>query len=398
MTRVALAAARVATPTVLHEPGWVVIDGATIVDVGSGAPPDGVTVVDLGDRTLTPGFVDVHVHGGDGAQVNGEIADEVTEAVGEMARFHAQHGTTALVATTVSDTRARLLQAVTGVARAVGTFPGGAHVLGTHLEGPWISPNRRGAHDDSYLRPPDPAELRDLLDASQGTLRMVTLAPELPGAEETIELLTSAGVIASVGHTDADLETTRRAIHRGARHVTHLFNAMPGIHHREPGPVVAALGDPGVSVEIVADGHHVHPDVLGLVGRLIPDRLVAVTDAGAATGLEPGSHHLGDREVDVHDGRVTLADDPSTLAGSVLTLDRAVGVLTRHAGLPLTTALTAATRSPARVVGAATKGELRAGADADLVVLGPDLAAAATMVEGRVVHDADGLFAEVVDA
>ena len=381
MSRVVLGAARVATPAVLHAPGWLVLEGTEVVDCGAGPMPG--PGVDLGDRTLAPGFVDVHVHGGDGAQVHGDSTDEVADAVATLAAFHARHGTTALVATTVTDTPEQLRTAVAGVARSA--------VLGSHLEGPWLSPARRGAHDPALLRAPDVDELRALIDASEGTLRMVTVAPELPGADALVRAAVDAGVVVSVGHTDADLATVRRAFDLGARHVTHLFNGMPGLHHRDPGPVAAALEDPRVSVEVIADGRHVHPAVLGLVGRLLPDRLVAVTDATAATGLPPGTHRLGSRDVTVEDGRVTLADTPGTLAGSVLTLDRAVALLVREAGLPLPGALAAASLHPARTLGETTKGELRPGADADLVVLSPDLDVEVTVIGGRVVHDPGGL-------
>lgn len=385
MTRVVLSAARLATPAVLHEPGWLVLDGATITDCGGGPPPG--PGVDLGDRTLAPGFVDVHVHGADGAQVNGGSPDEVAEAVTTLATFHARHGTTALVATTVSDTPSRLRASVAGVARSA--------VLGCHLEGPWLSPDRRGAHDPALLRSPDVGELRSLLDAADGTLRIVTVAPELHGADDLIRAAVDAGLLVSIGHTAADLSAVRRAFDLGARHVTHLFNGMPGLHHRDPGPVAAALEDPRVSVEVIADGRHVDPSVLSLVARLLPGRLVAVTDATAATGLPPGSHRLGAREVTVSDGRVTLADDRGTLAGSVLTLDRAVALLVHEADVPLTSALAAASTHPARAVGATGKGELRPGADADLVVLSPGLEAEATVLAGRVVHDPAGLLRSV---
>jgi N-acetylglucosamine-6-phosphate deacetylase len=201
-------------------------------------------------------------------------------------------------------------------------------------------------------------------------------------------------VVMSVGHTEADADTTAAAFAAGARHVTHLGNAMPGIDRRAPGPMAAALADSRVTLEVIADGIHVHPRFLSLLGAVAPDRLVAVTDATAACGMPPGSYRLGVAEVVVDAERVVLADRPGTLAGSVLTMDRAVATLVA-AGVDLATAVTAATATPAGVVSAAGKGHLRPGADADLVVLGDDLVARATVAGGVVASDPDRLLAAV---
>ncbi len=386
-----LRAEEVLTPHQRLRPGWVAVRGARIDAVGSGCPPSGLVVLDLGARVLTPGFVDLHVHGGDGAQVNGATPEEVAASVGTVARCHLRHGTTALLATTVADTPARLTAAVRGVAAAgAHPVPEAAYVLGAHLEGPWVAPGRAGAQDPQALRAPSVSEFAALLDAARGTVRLVTLAPELPGAFDLIRAAAVQGLVVSVGHTEADWETTKRAFDAGARHVTHLFNAMPGVHHRRPGPVVAALDDPRVSVEIIADGIHIHPAVLARVLAAAPDRVTAVTDAMAATGLPPRRYRLGRLDVILEGRRVALAEAPDTLAGSVLTMDRAVKVLV-DAGVGLPAAVTAATATPARVIGEPTRGRLGPGAEADLVVLERDLSVAAVLRAGRPAHDPQGL-------
>ena len=382
----------VATGDALRPGAWVALRDGLIADVGEGPSPAGFgTPVELGERLIVPGFVDVHVHGGGGGQAAGNDPSDVAEQVLRAARFHASHGTTCMVATTVSDTAQRLGATVAGVriAMAAGARDG-AVVAGVHLEGPWLAPNRRGAHDPATLRLPDPAELEDLIDAAGGAVRVLTLAPELERAAAVIAAARAHEVVVSVGHTDATYAQARAAFDAGARHLTHLGNAMRGIDRREPGPIAAALTDERVTVELIADGHHVHPALLALAASAAPDRVVAITDAISATGLPDGEHRLGALAVRVHDGRAVLADRPETLAGSVLTMDRAVATLVA-AGVPPIDAIRAATATPARVLGdELTRGLLAPGARADLVVLDADYAAQATVIGGRVVHDPGG--------
>lgn len=378
-------------------PGWVGVRGAQVDMVGTGPTPPDLTVLDLGDRLLAPGFVDIHVHGGAGAQVNGDSPEQVRRSVATLARFHVRHGTTSLLATTVSDSPERLLAAVRGVTDAAQAYAeGSARVLGVHLEGPWLAAGKAGAQDPSQLRPPTTTELQALLAAGSDTIRLLTIAPELPGARGVIGTAVDAGVVVSVGHTEADEKTVAAAFDAGARHVTHLFNAMPGLHHRRPGPVGAALADARVSVEVIADGVHLHPSVLALVCAAAGGRVVAVTDAMAATGLGPGRYQLGRLDVVVDDGRVILADHEQTLAGSLLTMERAVATLVA-AGVSLPAAIGAATSAPADVIGEHCKGRLERGSDADLVVLTPDLSVAATMVAGRPAYDPDNLLRAAVE-
>jgi N-acetylglucosamine-6-phosphate deacetylase len=385
----------VASADALRPGAWVALRDGLIAGVGEGPAPGGFGVpVELGDLLIAPGFVDVHVHGGAGGQAAGDDPAAVADQVLRAARFHASHGTTCLVATTVSDTADRLRATAAGVRIAMSAGArDGAVVAGVHLEGPWLAPNRRGAHDPATLRLPDPAELQELIDAAGGAVRLLTLAPELEGAPTVIAAATAAGIVVSVGHTDATYAQACAAFDAGARHLTHLGNAMRGIDRREPGPIAAALADQRVTVELIADGHHVHPALLRLAATAAPGRLVAITDAISATGLPDGRHRLGELVVSVCEGRAVLADEPETLAGSVLTMDRAVATLVA-AGVSPIDAIRAATATPARVLGdEQSRGVLAPGARADLVVLDGGYAARATVVGGRVVHDPGGLLA-----
>lgn len=370
------------------ESGSVTIDTAEGVVIAIGREEG--EVIDLAEATIAPGFVDVHVHGGDGAQVNGGEPDEVTTSLEAIARFHARHGTTGFLATTVSDSPSRLLSTVAGIRAEMtrGAISGGARVLGAHLEGPFLSPARLGAQDPDSLRPPDGHELDRLLDAGGGTVRMVTLAPELPGGFELITALVRAGCLVALGHSDADFDTARRAFSAGASHVTHLFNGMAPFHHRAPGLAGAALLEKGVTVEVIADNEHVHPAGIEIAWRATGDRLVAVSDAAPAAGLAEGRYHLGRLPVTISGRRVELADKPGTLAGSSLTMDLAVRNLVA-AGVPFHSALRAAGEVPSRLCG--RSGALEVGEPADLVVLRPDLSVAATVVGGVAVLDEEGI-------
>ena len=250
MTDLVLTGARVMTP--FEEHAWVAIADGRIEAVGDGAPPRAAETRDLAGRTVAPGFVDLHVHGGDGAHfMSGDPA-----ACVRAARFHARHGTTALLATTLTAPREELAAAVAAIAAAAEPL-----ILGTHLEGPWLSEKRRGAQDAASLRPPDREELDAL--AASGTLRMVSLAPELPGALEVIPAIRAAGAVAALAHTDATYDEAMAAIEAGARHAIHTFNGMRPLHHREPGMLGAVLDAPEVTCELIGDGFHVHPAACG---------------------------------------------------------------------------------------------------------------------------------------
>ncbi|MGH3724407.1 MAG: N-acetylglucosamine-6-phosphate deacetylase [Mycobacterium sp.] len=257
------------------------------------------------------GFFDMHVHGGGGASFGGD-----PEGNRIAAEWHRSHGTAGMLASLVTLTPEETLRAVRVLAETAGTET----IAGIHLEGPWLSPRYAGAHDPDLLREPDLAELERLLDAGAGHIRMVTIAPELPGAISAIEVLVSRGVVAAVGHTDATYEQTQQAISTGATVATHLFNAMRPIHHREPGPIPALLEDPGVTIELIADGVHIHPAIYQMVHAAVgPDRIALVTDAMCAAGMPDGAYQLGQLPVTVCSGEARLLD--GTIAGSTASMD-----------------------------------------------------------------------------
>jgi N-acetylglucosamine-6-phosphate deacetylase len=392
MSEVRLRAHRVHTPDESSGPAVLGYDPergiVTSIDPDETQSP---ALHDLRDHLIVPGFVDVHTHGGNGLQVNGEDAGAVAEAVLGIARHLGQHGTTSFLATTVTDSPDRLLATVEGVALAMREQSPGARIAGVHLEGPWLARARLGAQDPTQLRRPDPDELGRLLAAGGGAVRIITLAPELPGAFELIDRGRSAGVVVALGHTDADYETAERAFARGATHVTHLFNAMAPLHHRRPGIVGAALTTPRITLELIADLEHVHPAVLRLVMSTAPERVVAVSDSVPAAGLEAGRHRLGGLDITVSGRRVELADSPATLAGSVLSMGLAVGNLVRIAAVPFADALRAATKTPGSLLAGGPFGRLVPEGPADFAILDLDLGVVATVVRGRAVYDPSGL-------
>ena len=362
-------------------PGWLQTSGTQIVGCGPGAPP-APPDVDLPDAVVVPGFVDIHVHGGGGASyLDGDVAE-----IMRAARFHRGHGTTTTLASLVTAGADDLLTGVAALAEA--TREG--VIAGIHLEGPWLSAVHCGAHDHTQLRDPAPAEIDALLAAGDGTIRMVTLAPERSGSDNAISRLVDAGVVVALGHTDATYQQTRRAIDRGATVGTHLFNAMRPLHHREPGPALALLEDDRVTVELIADGVHVHPAVVQATMRAAgADRVALVTDATAAAGLGDGEFRLGTKLVDVADG-VARVRGTSTIAGSTATMDQLFRTATGVGSDPdaaLRAAVQMTSTTPARALGLAGAGRLLVGADANLVVLDGNLQVSAVMARGSWLAD-----------
>jgi len=401
LTATILTGAKVVTPDGILADASIRIEGDRIAAVGphpelesvtdavgsaagkpAGQPPSGEIRVDLSGRQVVPGYVDLHVHGGGGASYSSGDADEARR----VARFHLAHGTTTSLASLVSASIDDLVRQVTALVPLVqdGT------VAGIHLEGPYISPTRRGAHDPAVLREPSLDELDRLLDASHGTIRMITLAPELPGALPFIEKATARGVVAAIGHTDATYAQTRDGIAAGARVGTHLFNAMRGIHHREPGPIPALIEAPEVIVELINDGVHVHEAVARLVANGVGlDRLALVTDAMAATGIGDGTYRLGSMTVRVESGVARLAGG-GAIAGSTLTMDVALRRSMESVGMPLAAATRAAAAAPSRALGLeAQTGAIALGLRADLLVLNADLTVARVMRAGRWVSSSE---------
>jgi N-acetylglucosamine-6-phosphate deacetylase len=360
----------------LLRPGWIEISQGVVDAIGTGAPHRPADR-DLGAVTVVPGFVDTHLHGGGGANFSIASAAETATAVA----LHRKHGTTTLVASLVTAGPAELLRQVSELA---GDVRAGL-IDGIHLEGPWLSTTRCGAHQPSLMRDPDPAEIDRVLGAAGGAIRMVTLAPERDGALAAVKQIVDAGVVAAVGHTEATYEQTRAAIAAGATVGTHLFNAMRPIDRREPGPIVALLEDDRVTVELITDGVHVDPAIYRHVTRSAgPDRVSLITDAMAAAGMADGEYWLGQLEVTVAQGVARVAGT-QTIAGGTATMDRVFRFAVIHSGLPRDMALMAAVRqasiNPARSLGLPCAG-LVPGATADLVVLDSDLAVTGVLRRG----------------
>ncbi len=346
----------------------------------------GEIIIDLEDAIVTPGFVDVHVHGGGGFNLHTQDAEEIRA----YARWAPSSGTTSFLIGTVG-VPGSLPRAELGAAAAAVERPGpGAEALGVHLEGPYINVARRGAHDPSWLRTPSDEETTELLAIAGGHLRLITVAPELPGAIEMIRRLIAEGVTVSIGHTDATYEQARAALKEGITHATHCFNAMRPLLHREPGPLGAIVEAATVRGELIADGVHVHPAVMrALIGALGPERTVVVTDALPAAGLSDAVFTFGGQAARVVDGVARLTD--GTITGSVLTTAQALRNLMELADVPPAAAIQMLTINPARSARAETrKGQIKAGYDADLLVFDDRLELQATICRGQLAYVTDG--------
>lgn len=342
----------------------------------------GERVIVADGHWVLPGFIDLHVHGGDGA----DTMEAREGSLLRLSRFHAAHGTTGLLATTVSASWEQLAEVLRAIERVRQKGTGGARLLGAHLEGPFLNPAYAGAHPPECLRLPDVAALANLLATAPGVVKVVTLAPELPGAPETIMFLRRQGVVVAAGHSGARLAEAEQACQWGVSHVVHLFNAMRPLHHREPGLAGFALLNQGVTFELIADGHHLHPGALELAWRLAGGRrAVLVTDAVALCGREGEVAEWAGRKVMAQHGAARLAD--GRLAGSLLTLERAVANTAQWLDLSLERVLPLASTNPARVLGRqADLGDLAPGKLADLVVLDAAYRVCLTMVGGEVVY------------
>ncbi|WP_246203558.1 N-acetylglucosamine-6-phosphate deacetylase [Streptomyces tailanensis] len=367
-----LEGANVVLPTGTVKNGRVIIDGTRIA---ANAPENAPTIA-VDNHWLLPGFVDIHNHGGGGASFTSGTVEDVLKGI----HTHRTHGTTTLVASTVTGDMDGLVQR----AGLLSELAEQGDVAGIHFEGPFISPCRKGAHSEALLRDPDPADVRKLIDAARGRAAMVTLATELPGGLDSVRLLTEHGVIAAIGHTDATYEQTVQAIDAGATVATHLFNAMPQLGHREPGPIAALLQDDRVTVELINDGTHLHPASLQLAFRHAGAHRVAfITDAMDAAGFGDGRYWLGPLEVEVADGVARLVES-GTIAGSTLTLDRAFKRAVTVDHLPVEDAVAALSANPAKLLGMYDRvGSLEPGKDADLVLLDADFALKGVMRKGE---------------
>jgi N-acetylglucosamine-6-phosphate deacetylase len=368
-------------------PGYVATAGGVITAVGDGEPPRAPDIA-LPDGVLLPGFVDLQVNGYFGEEF--QIVDP--DGWARVTTRLPQTGTTAFLPTFITapvDTLAAGLRAASALIPALS--PAGSRVLGVHVEGPFISPRWKGAHNEAWITEPAAGAVAELLDAGRGVLRLVTLAPERRGGMAAVAALTEAGVLVSVGHSDATARQVAEAAGRGARMVTHLFNAQRPMHHREPGVVGQALTDERITSGLIADMRHVSPQVCVLAFRAAPGRICAVTDAAACAGMPPGRYTLGGEPIELPpgDGEPPVRAD-GTLAGSGLRMDAAVGNLVT-AGVGLAEAVSAATRVPADLIGRPDIGRIAPGAAADLAWLGDDLRTRATWIGGELVFAHEGL-------
>ena len=402
----AFAAATLLTPHGPLDHALLLVDHGRIVAVDSQSArscPAGVSPVDLGNNLIAPAYLDLHVHGSAGYDVM-----DAPEGLPVIERFLARHGVAGYMPTTVTAPVDRTLRALERLADAIeerekvqgisygdgcGTdesrisarenapSDGRAQPLGIHLEGPFISHARRGVHRSEHLLPAKVETFERFWQAARGRIRLMTIAPELEGAIELIRTASARGVCVSLGHSDADFATAEFAVTAGARHTTHIFNAMRPLGQRDPGVAGAALTDARVTADLIADGIHLDPAIVKLVALAKgPDQTVLITDAISATGMPDGRYPLGSMEVDVKNGR---CESDGKLAGSVLTMDRAVFNLARFAEWSLPLAAAAASRNPARVVGSNNKGVLAPGADADFIVLDREGNVIRTFIGGR---------------
>lgn len=375
----------IGTPVPVPGPGWLAVSDGTIAALGAGTPEEarwvGRTVLDLRGQVLMPGFVDVHVHGAVGHDaMDGDVA-----GLGSMARFFASRGVTSFLPTTWTASRTSTLTALQAIAEAR-SLTGGARILGAHMEGPYLSAARCGAQDPTNIRGVDRDEAAAFLDT--GAVRLITVAPEAEGADDLLDECKHRGVTVSVGHTDASYEQVAAAILRGARHMTHTYNAMSPLRHRTPGAVGAALALTGFGAEVIADEVHVHPAAVhALIRARGAGEVVLVTDAIRFTGTTTSDGRLQDRPVAVRDGAVRF--DDGQLVGSVLTMDAALRNVLRITGRPLEELWPLVSRNPAAAAGVLDRtGRLEPGLDADLVVLDEHHRVMRTLVGGRTVYDA----------
>ncbi len=383
---IVVSAQRLYTPQQAVEAPLLFIEDGFISAISSRAQsevPENAKFVDLGDSILAPGFVDIHMHGGAGLDVMRSSPSELPR----LHRFLASHGVTAYFPTTVAAPLDQTCQAVCRLADAIEStdvydddIPQ-ARPIGIHLEGPFLSHKRRGVHPAEYLISPTIEVFDRLWQAARGHVRMMTIAPELPGATEVIAEAARRNVLVSIGHSDAQLDATQAAVKAGARHATHTFNAMRPLDHRDPGILAEVLTNAQLSADIIADGIHVAPEVVKLFLQAKGiDHSVLITDATAAAGMPDGTYQLGPIQVEVKDGRCT---SDGKLAGSVLTMDRAVRNVQQFAGWSLQDAVRAATLNPARASGLAKHGTLTTGAEANIVVLSHTGEVKQTIVRGR---------------
>ena len=384
--------ARLFTPNHPGLMGWLLIESGLIKAIGFGDTPDfsndvSVQSLDAHGNNLLPGFIDLHVHGA----MEHEVMDASPSGLESMARFYASHGVTSFLATTWTASRSSILNALELVEEMQGPIPGGATLLGVHLEGPYLHPARCGAQDIRLIRRAEKEEALQFLES--GVIRLLALAPEFDENLWLIDECVRRGITVSAAHTTADYEQMQRAVEHGVTHLTHSYNAMQGLGHREVGAIGAAMTLPQINCELIADNIHVHPAAQKiLVDVKGPSGVILVTDAIRAAGLPDGDYMLDERSVHIHDGAVRLAD--GTLAGSVLTMERALQNVCAATGRSLAETWRMSSLNAARAIGVSSqKGSLEVGKDADLVVLDESFHVNATLVRGEIVYSNSENFA-----
>lgn len=377
-----IANAEIVTSTVHLERGWLLCQDGRIDRLNGGDAPtfDGIETIDAQGLTLLPGFIDIHVHGG----VGHEVMDGQPDTLAQLARFYAEHGCTSFLATTWTDTRERIGAALKNIASKAGAQPDGATVLGAHLEGPYLNPKKCGAQNSEYIRRAGREEAMEWLDL--GVIRLLALAPEYDENHWLIHECVRRGITVSAAHTAATYDQILAAVKMGLKQTTHTFNAMTGLHHREPGTLGAALTTPELRCELIADNIHVHPGAMNLLYRAKgADGVILITDAVRGAGMPDGEYPIDDRVTIVRDGAVRLPD--GTLAGSTLTMEKALYNFIQATDRPLMNLWQCSSLNPARAIGvSAHKGSIEVGKDADLVLVDASLNVHLTVVEGRVVY------------
>ncbi|MBC7264745.1 MAG: N-acetylglucosamine-6-phosphate deacetylase [Chloroflexi bacterium] len=384
MSRLIITNGRVITPWQVLEKGTVVVEEGKIVAVreGSGPPDPKATVIDAAGKIVSPGYIDIHVHGAAGY----DTMDATPQAIQGMARFFASHGVTGFLPTTITAPQGAILAAIENAALCQREGTGGARVLGVHLEGPYISPSQPGAQPPQYIRPADPQEYPQFF--AWDNIKLITLAPEIPENSAFIPYAVSRGAAVAVGHSAASYEELVDAVASGLTQSSHTFNGMVGLHHRQPGTAGACLALDEIYAQVIVDNVHIHPAVVKILVRAKgTKRTLLITDAMRATGMSDGEYDLGGQKVIVSRGEARLPS--GTLAGSTLTIDQAVRNVMMDAGLTFEEALPMATSVPAESIGLGDQvGSIAPGKAADIVLLTPDYRVVMTMVGGQVVYQA----------
>jgi N-acetylglucosamine-6-phosphate deacetylase len=365
-------------PSRMPEDTVVVVDGHRVIYVGpkKARYTDDTEIIDASDRIVAPGFIDMHIHGCAGF----DVTEGKRGFLEEMSEFLTKHGVSSFLPAVVSAAKTRTIRAIANVKEAQKMK--NSNVLGLYLEGPYLKIEKAGAQNPRYITDPNLTELKEVLDFAGKTVKVVALAPEKPNATEVIEELKKRGIIASAAHTNASYHEMLTAIEAGLSHVTHIFNAMRDFNGQDIGAVGAALLHDELTTELIADGVHVHPAAIKILVKMKGyDKVILISDAISATGLPDGKYELGELEIHVKNGISTLPS--GVLAGSTLTLDRAIKNMIELAHLPVSEAIKMATLNPARVLGLRTKGEIKKGADADIAILDKNFNVHSVMIRGK---------------